>query len=120
MNRLQKSLVPVLATAGVLHFVKPEPFDSIVPPQLPGEPRTYTYASGVAELASAALLASKRTKATGGLAAAGLFAAVWPANIYMAWLWRRKPWYLQVISLARIPLQIPLIRAAWGIHRGHS
>lgn len=112
MAQLDKALVPLLAGAGVLHFLKPQPFDSIVPPQLPGSRRTYTYVSGVAELATAALLTAKPK--AGGRAAAVLFAAVWPANIYMAWQWRDKPWYLQVVSIGRIPLQIPLIRAAWA------
>ena len=54
---VKKSLVPLLGGAGALHFLKPEPFDGIVPPQLPGTQRTYTYVSGAAELATAALLA---------------------------------------------------------------
>lgn len=120
MNRLQKSLAPALATAGMLHFVRPKPFDGIVPPQLPGSQRFYTYASGVAELTTAALLAAPRTRKVGGLSAAVLLTAVWPANMYMAWLWRRKPWYLQFITIARVPLQVPMIRAAWGIYKGRK
>ena len=42
MNGIQKALAPVFATAGALHFIKPQPFDSIVPPQLPGSARSYT------------------------------------------------------------------------------
>lgn len=114
---LRKALAPAFTVAGVLHFVKPEPFDGIVPRQLPGSQRFYTYASGVAELATAALLATPRTRTFGGLSAAALLAAVWPANMYMAWLWRSKPWYLQIVSIARVPLQIPMIRAAWGIYK---
>ena len=37
----------MLLGMGVLHFVAPKPFDSIVPAELPGSPRFYTYASGV-------------------------------------------------------------------------
>lgn len=120
MNTIQKALAPVFAGAGVLHFAVPKPFDDIVPAQLPGSARTYTYASGVAELLTAALLANKKTRATGGLAAAVLLTAVWPANINMAWQWRAKPWYLQAITIGRVPLQIPLIRAAWGIYKGRK
>lgn len=72
MNRLQNSLAPALATAGMLHFVRPKPFDGIVPPQLPGSQRFYTCASGVAELTTAALLAAPRTRKVGGLSAAVL------------------------------------------------
>lgn len=49
-----------------------------------------------------------------------LLTAVWPANMYMAWLWRRKPWFLQFITIARVPLQVPMIRAAWGIYKGRK
>lgn len=115
---VKKSLVPLLAGAGVLHFLKPEPFDGIVPPQLPGSQRTYTYVSGAAELATAALLTIPSTRRTGGAAAAALFTAVWPGNFYMAYQWRNKPWHKQLISLGRLPLQIPLIRAGLDIARG--
>lgn len=117
MTRLQKSLVPLLGGAGVLHFLAPEPFDGIVPPQLPGNQRSYTYASGAVELLAAALLANNRTRAIGAVTTTALFTAVWPANMYMTWLWRHKPWYLQAIVIARLPLQIPLIRAAWGMRQ---
>ena len=34
--------------------------------------------------------------------------------------WGRKPWYLQLITIARVPLQVPMIRAAWGIYKGRK
>ena len=70
----------LLGGAGALHMVRPEHFDTIVPTALPGPARGYTYASGVAELAVAALLAVPRTRRLGGLAAAALFVAVFPAT----------------------------------------
>ena len=112
---IEKLLVPMLAGAGALHFVKPEPFDGIVPAALPGPPRTYTYASGVAELTAAALLANKKTRPLGGKFAATLLAAVWPANFNMAWQWRDEPWQKQIVSIGRLPLQIPLIKAALSL-----
>jgi len=111
---LEQLLVPLFAGAGVLHFVKPEPFDGIVPDALPGSARTYTYVSCVAELAAAALLVNPKTRAAGGKFAAALLAAVWPANFNMAWQWRNEPWQKQIISIGRLPLQIPLIKAALG------
>ena len=112
VTKFQKFLIPLFAGAGVLHFAKPEPFDGIVPDALPGSARTYTYVSGVAELAAAALLANPKTRAAGGKFAAALLAAVWPANFNMAWQWRNEPWQKQIISIGRLPLQIPLIKAA--------
>ena len=70
MTPLQKFLIPLFAGAGVLHFAKPQPFDDIVPDALPGSARSYTYVSGAAELAAAALLANPKTRAAGGVAAA--------------------------------------------------
>lgn len=114
VTKFQKFLIPLFAGAGVLHFAKPEPFDGIVPDALPGSARTYTYVSGVAELAAAALLANPKTRAAGGKFAAVLLTAVWPANFNMAWQWRDEPWQKQIISIGRLPLQIPLIKAALG------
>ena len=50
-------LAALLLGAGTMHFVAPKFFDSTIPTQLPGEARTYTYVSGVAELAIGTALA---------------------------------------------------------------
>ena len=49
-------LTALCTGAGVLHFVRPKPFDSLIPEQLPGSARAWTYGSGVSELATAALI----------------------------------------------------------------
>lgn len=100
---------------GVLHFAAPKPFDSIVPPQLPGSARAYTYASGVAEIGVAAALAVPRTRRLGGSLAAMLFVAVFPANIQFTVDSLRNPkasTLVRIASVARLPLQIPMIRTA--------
>ena len=105
---------------GALHFVAPKPFDSIVPPALPGRARTYTYASGVAELGVAAALAAPRTRRIGGRLAALLFLAVFPANIQMAADSLRNekaPKPLKWVSVLRLPLQVPMITQALRISR---
>lgn len=114
MNPIKPLLAPLFAVAGVLHFTHPEPFDGVVPKQLPGSPRFYTYASGVAELACAALIANRATRPLGGLLSVALLAAVWPANGVHAYKSRKTPG-LREVTLARLPLQIPLMRAAWSI-----
>ncbi|WP_041843234.1 DoxX family protein [Actinoplanes friuliensis] len=106
-------LAGVLATSGVLHFARPKPFDSIVPRSLPGSPRTWTYFSGAAELAVAAAIANPGTRRLGGLAAAGLFAGVFPANVKMAVDWRDTSPARRAIAYGRLPLQIPLV--LWGL-----
>lgn len=108
-------LTGLLAGMGSLHFVAPKPFDSIIPPQLPGQPRAYTLASGVAELATAGLIAQPRTRKLGGAAAIALFLAVFPANIYMAHQWQDKPWRLKAIAYGRLPLQALLIKQGWNV-----
>ena len=110
-------LSALLAGAGTLHILRPEPFDTIVPPALPGPARGYTYASGVAELAVAGLLAVPRTRRLGGAAAAALFVAVFPANVQMAWNWRRKPAKLQAIAYGRLPLQGLLVAGSEHVRK---
>ncbi|GAB3945421.1 DoxX family protein [Corynebacterium tapiri] len=114
----RRQLTGLFAGMGALHFIKPEPFDGIIPPQLPGSPRTYTYASGVAELATAGLLALPRTRRLGGLATSLLSLAVWPGNIYMAYQYRDKTPLKKAIAYGRLPLQLPLIRSGWDIYQG--
>ena len=106
-----------LAGMGVLHFVRPEPFDGIIPAALPGPPRAYTYCSGVAELGTAALLAVPATRRLGGRVATVLFVAVFPGNVEMARQWRHKPWRQQIVSLGRLPLQALLIKQSEHIHQ---
>ncbi|MCP4247053.1 MAG: hypothetical protein GY778_08380, partial [bacterium] len=97
---------------GALHFVAPKPFDSIVPAELPGSQRSYTLASGVAEVGVGGLLLAPKTRRVGALAAIALFIAVFPANINMARLWFKDPTKslpMRVAALARLPLQLPMI-----------
>ncbi|WP_407686432.1 DoxX family protein [Mycobacterium sp. HUMS_1102779] len=107
----------MLLGVGTLHFVAPKPFDTIVPAELPGSARLYTYASGVAEIAVGALLVPRRTRRSAALAAAALFVGVFPANVNMVRLWWDKPWPMRAVALARLPLQIPMVTIALKIRR---
>ena len=102
-------LATLLAAAGVGHFASPAFFDAIVPPAMPGTPRFWTYASGVAELGVAAAVAVPRTRRLGAWAAAALFVGVFPANVWMAIDWSDRSVREQLIAYGRLPLQIPLI-----------
>lgn len=117
MDKKALGLAALLATSGVLHFAKPKPFDTIVPRGLPGKPRTWTHLSGVAELGVAAALTHPRTRQAGGLAAAALFAAVFPANVKMAYDWREASPAKRAIAYGRLPLQLPLIGWALRVAR---
>ena len=106
-----------LAAAGVSHFVVPRFYDAIVPHALPGAPRAWTIGSGIAELGCAALVVDPRTRRLGALAAFVLFVAVFPANVQMAVDWADEPPARRVASLARLPLQVPLLVWAWRVAR---
>jgi uncharacterized membrane protein len=110
-------LAVLLISTGVLHFATPAPFETIVPEQLPGAARTWTHLSGAAELATAALIAIPRTRRLGGLLAALLFVAVFPANVKMAIDWSDRPIWMRVLAYGRLPLQIPLVMWALLVYR---
>lgn len=106
-----------LVGMGALHFVKPEPFDGLIPKWLPGSARVWTLGSGAAEAGTGAMLLNRGTRQAGGLAAAGLFAGVWVGNFQMAWDARHGSPVKFAIAVARLPMQIPLIRMALRISR---
>ncbi|ORV83464.1 hypothetical protein [Mycolicibacterium iranicum] len=106
-----------LVGMGVLHFAAPKPFDTIVPEELPGTQRFYTYASGVAEIGVGAMLLAPRTRRVGALSAIALFLGVLPGNVNMVRLWKDKPLPMRVGAYARLPLQIPMITQAWKVYK---
>src|SRR5580704_10965071 len=110
-----RRLTRFLAGSGVMHFAVPKFYDQMIPKPLPGSARSWTYGSGVAEIAVAAAVAVPRTRRVGALAAALLFVGVFPANVKMALDARRndRPQPEQVVTLARLPLQVPMI--AWAL-----
>ena len=114
-ERRARILAGALVFMGVLHFVAPGPFDKIVPRVL-GEPRRWTYLSGVAELTSGILTAVPRTRRTGALLATATIVAVYPANWQMALDAGMPPtdaagWG----AWLRLPFQVPMIRFAWKV-----
>jgi uncharacterized membrane protein len=110
-------LAAMLIGVGTVHFLAPKPFDDIIPVELPGSPRLYTYVSGVAELVVGALLLPQRTRRAAATAAAALFLAVFPGNLNMCRLWWDRPWPMRIAALARLPLQIPMVTSALKVRR---
>ena len=110
-SRSGRRLAKFLAVAGLAHFVVPKFYDQMIPPQLPGTPRQWTYGSGVAELAVAGAIAVPKTRRLGARAAFWLFICVFPGNVQM-WLDARRnqrPDIEQAVLTARLPLQLPLL-----------
>ena len=99
---------------GVLHFVVPRPFEKIVPTWIPWR-RGAVLWSGVAEVASGALLAVPATKRYGGWLAAATIVGVYPANLQMAVDATRNADAGTLATAAtwvRLPLQLPMVLRA--------
>ncbi len=118
-----RSLGIFLIIAGIGHFVFPKGLDAIVPEFLPGDPRFWTYLSGLAEIAIGIALLTPLTAKLGATpirliaayAALALFIAVYPANIKMAVDWSSREMPDPLIAYARLPLQFGLFCWAWSV-----
>jgi uncharacterized membrane protein len=112
-----KIVVGAFVASGTVHLVRPETFEPLMPDVVPAH-REVIYASGVAELLCAAGMLHPRTRRIAGLASAAVLVGVFPGNVKMALdaLKTRNQTY-KAISLARLPLQLPMIRAALKVAR---
>jgi uncharacterized membrane protein len=90
--------------AGLVHFIRPQLYDPIVPPPLDEHARAITYASGVAELAGAALALGGPRRLTRWYLLV-LLAAVYPANVWMALEPSRFSDVPHWALIARLPVQ---------------
>jgi uncharacterized membrane protein len=100
------------AIGGVAHFVIPEWFLKIVPPDLPLRMEA-VYISGVFELLGAAGILIGKLRRAAGLGLFVLVIVVTPANIYM---WSNAalfPDVPEVLLLLRLPLQALLLALIW-------
>lgn len=114
-----RSLAVVMVGAGALHLARPAVYEPLIPHRL-GNPLAWVYASGVAEMACGAGLLAVRSRPVAALATAVLFVAVFPGNVQMAVAALRSDHagtLTQVITLARLPLQVPLVLWALSVRR---
>lgn len=106
------ALSQIFAVSGAVHLVRPEIYEPIVPDVLPAH-RGIVLVSGVAELACSAGLVNWRTRRRAGWASAALLVAVFPSNIKMAIdAWRSGRRFRRYATIARLPLQLPLLGMA--------
>lgn len=114
-RRARLVLSVLFITAGVLHFVTPERFLSIVPPSLPAPPLLVAI-SGAAELLGGIGLLVPRTRRVAGWGLILLLIAVFPANVQMLQSYRAHgvAWWGEVLLWLRLPLQPLLI---WCVAR---
>ena len=112
------ALAVLFATSGAIHLVRPEVYEPIMPRFVPRH-REVVYASGVAELLCAAGLLHPRTRSAAGWASAALLLAVYPANLKMAAdASRTERTGFKAAAFGRLPLQLPMIRAAYRAATG--
>jgi uncharacterized membrane protein len=111
------ALAALFAVSGCLHLLRPGPFVRIVPHRLPAG-RALVHLSGAAELACAAGLLRRSTRGRAGLASAVLLVGVFPANVQMALeVYRDRGPTARALALARLPLQVPLVKIGWRAWR---
>jgi len=109
---------PFFVFAGVMHFVIPRTYESIVPDWLPAR-RALVQASGVAEIAGGLAVLHPRTRRLGSRFSIATLLTVFPANVHMALHPERYPVPGGRRSLyARLPLQILFI--AWARAAGRA
>jgi uncharacterized membrane protein len=112
-----KVVVGAFVASGTVHLVRPETFEPLMPEAVPAH-REVIYASGVAELLCAAGLLHPRTRRLAGWASAALLVGVFPGNLKMAAdALKTRNQTFKAVALARLPLQLPLIRAALKVAR---
>ncbi len=111
-------LAGILATSGTVHLVRPRVFRPLMPAWVPRHDEVILW-SGVAELVCAAGLLAPATRRPAGWASAALLVGVYPGNVKMASdALRTRNTRFKAVALARLPLQLPLVRTALRAARG--
>jgi uncharacterized membrane protein len=107
-----KLLAALFAGSGAVHLVKPEVYEPLMPSWVPAH-REVILGSGVAELALALGLVLPPTRRVAGWASVALLLGIWPGNLQMALDSNRSSnTAYKVAAWGRMPLQVPMIRAA--------
>jgi uncharacterized membrane protein len=105
-------LAGILAVNGTIHLVRPQTYEPLMPSWVPAH-REVILGSGAAELALAAALLTPATRRIAGWGSIALLIGVFPGNVKMAAdAMKGDNRALQAGTLARLPLQWPLIKAA--------
>ena len=110
-KRLTRAAGPTFVIAGILHFVTPKTYESIMPDYLPAH-RELVYASGVAEAAGGLglLASSPKVRRYSAYWLVATLVAVFPANLQMALNPEKYRQIPPAALWARLPLQLAFIR----------
>ena len=124
MSRIKRALLYTMGAfyvfAGVMHFVVPDSYVSIMPSYLPWHPEL-VYLSGVAEILCGVGVLIPRTRVMAAWATIALLIAIFPANINVAI--HDLPMGdategAGMLNWGRLPFQLVLIAWAWWYTRG--
>jgi uncharacterized membrane protein len=117
LPRSSRLLAGAFVASGALHLARPQVYEPLMPAWVPAH-REVILGSGVAELACAVGMALPPTRRLAGWASAALLLGVWPGNLKMALdSSRSKSTAFKVVAWGRMPLQVPMIRAALAAAR---
>lgn len=112
LRRDAKLLVGGFLASGTVHLVRPDVWEPLMPDWVPAHREVIIW-SGVAEIACAAGLMFPATRKAAGLASAALLAGVYVGNVKMAVdASKGSNLPLKAAAYGRLPLQLPMIRAA--------
>jgi uncharacterized membrane protein len=112
LTRDIKFLSAIFVTSGIVHLVRPETYEPIMPKVVPAH-RQVILASGVLELLCAAGLLHPATRRLAGWVSLGVLLAVYPANFKMAGdAMQTDNQQFKAVAIGRLPMQLPMIRSA--------
>lgn len=97
MRLLRTALAAFFSFAGILHFVRPRPYEAIVPPPFPK--RESVAISGIAEILGGVAVLHPTTRKAGRWWLIALLLAIFPANVWMA----VSPQKVPGLNLERMP-----------------
>jgi uncharacterized membrane protein len=111
MARIETALFWVVA--GIMHFVIPRQYESIVPPRIASWRKQCVVVSGVAEIAGGIGVLPDGTRRLARWWLLGVLAAVYPANIHMAVNSKNFERIPAPLLWARLPVQFLFALLTW-------
>jgi uncharacterized membrane protein len=111
MARIGTALFWVVA--GIMHFVIPRQYESIVPPRIARWNKECVVISGVAEIAGGIAVLPNSTRRSARWWLLALLAAVYPANIHMAVNSKEFDRIPAPLLWARLPVQFLFALMTW-------
>ena len=118
LERSTKILAAGFLGSGIVHLVRPGVYEPLMPAWVPAH-REVILGSGVAEIVLAAGLLAPATRKAAGWGSVALLLGVYPGNLKMAAdAMGGRNTALKVGALARLPLQLPMIKAALDATKG--